>query len=122
MAAVKLDENVPDSVATILRNAGHDVALARDEQLTGVPDDRLLEVAVEEGRVLISFDRGLANIVQHPPVGTAGIVVLRLREQTLPRIRHVAATLAHLLTGRTIAGRLWVLDESQVRVWPRAPG
>ena len=40
MPAVKLDENVPDSVGTILRAAGHDVALARDQQLTGVADDR----------------------------------------------------------------------------------
>jgi hypothetical protein len=43
---VKLDENVPDSVGAILREAGHDVALARDEQLTGVPDDQLLTAAM----------------------------------------------------------------------------
>jgi len=49
---VKLDENVPDSVGTILREAGHDVALARDEQLAGVPDDRVLTVAASEGRVI----------------------------------------------------------------------
>ncbi|MBM3818986.1 MAG: hypothetical protein FJW14_08220 [Acidimicrobiia bacterium] len=122
MASVKLDENVPDSVGTILRDAGHNVMLARDEQLAGVPDERLLEAAVAEGRALISFDRGLANIVQHPPAGTAGIVVLRLREQTLPRIRLVAGTLASLLTSQRIAGRLWVIDESHVRVWPRGHG
>jgi hypothetical protein len=40
--AVKLDENVPDSVGTILREAHHDVAVARDEQLAGVPDGHLL--------------------------------------------------------------------------------
>jgi hypothetical protein len=32
---VKLDENVPDSVAGILRQAGDDVALARDQDLVG---------------------------------------------------------------------------------------
>jgi hypothetical protein len=36
---------------------------------------------------LISLDRGLANVIQHPPGNTAGIVVLRLGEQTLPRVR-----------------------------------
>lgn len=45
MAAVKLDENVPDSVATVLREAGHDVALARDQQLVGAVDERVLSVA-----------------------------------------------------------------------------
>jgi len=46
--SVKLDENVPDSVGTILREAGHDVAFARDEQLAGVPDDQVLTTAASE--------------------------------------------------------------------------
>jgi predicted nuclease of predicted toxin-antitoxin system len=122
VATVKLDENVPDSVATILREAGHDVALARDEQLAGVPDDRVLTVAASEGRVLVSFDRGFSNVIQHPPAATAGIVVIRLGDQTLPRVRQVAATLASLLTTERVQGRLWVLDESRLRIWPRGPG
>jgi predicted nuclease of predicted toxin-antitoxin system len=122
VALVKLDENVPDSVGTILREAGHDVALARDEQLAGVPDDRVLTVAASEGRVLVSFDRGFSNVLQHPPAATAGIVVIRLGDQTLPRVRQVAVTLALLLTTERIQGRLWVLDESRLRIWPRGPG
>jgi len=121
VAAVKLDENVPDSVAAILREAGHDVAFARDERLAGVPDDRLLLVASSEGRVLVSLDRGLANVIQHPPLNTAGIVVLRLGEQTLSRVRQAATTLAGLLATEPIAGRLWVLSESRLRIWPRGP-
>ena len=122
MPAVKLDENVPDSVGTILRDAGHDVMVARNEQLAGAPDDRLLTMAVAEGRVLITFDRGFANVIQHPPNGTAGIVVIRLGDQTLPRVRQVAVTMARLLTSERVAGRLWVLNESRLRIWPRAPG
>ena len=104
MPAVKLDENVPDSVGTILREAGHDVALARDEQLAGVPDDWLLTAATREARVLVSFDRGLANVIQHPPEATAGIVVIRLAAQTLPRVRQVARTLAAWLTTEHVVG------------------
>jgi predicted nuclease of predicted toxin-antitoxin system len=121
VSAVKLDENVPDSVGTILRDAGHDVVLARDEQLAGVPDDRLLTAASGEGRTSVSFDRGFANVIQHPPHATAGIVVIRLREQTLPRVRQVALTLARLLTAERVDGRLWVVDESRLRIWPRGP-
>jgi predicted nuclease of predicted toxin-antitoxin system len=122
VSAVKLDENVPDSVGTILRQAGHDVALAREQRLGGVSDDQLLAVAAGEGRVLVSFDRGLANVIQHPPAMTAGIVVIRLGEQTLPRVRQVAVTLADLLMRERIAGRLWVITESRLRIWPRGPG
>lgn len=122
MPAVKLDENVPDLAATILRQAGHDVALAREEQLAGAPDSHVLTVARNEGRVLISLDRGFANVLQHPPEATAGIVVIRLHAQTLPRIRRVAEVLGDLLVNRPVKGRLWVLDESHLRIWPRGPG
>ena len=73
MASVKLDENVPDSVGVILREHGHDAALARDEQLTGADDDRILTVASGEHRVLVSLDRDFTNILRHPPEATAGM-------------------------------------------------
>jgi len=119
MAAVKLDENVPDSVAALLRQAGHDVALARDQKLAGAPDDRLLAVAASEGRTLVTLDRDFTNILAHPPATTAGIVVIRLQHQTLPRIRAVATSLAARLAQESARGRLWVLDESRLRIWPR---
>jgi predicted nuclease of predicted toxin-antitoxin system len=119
VAAVKLDENVPDSVGVILSSGGHEVALARDQQLAGVDDARLLAVAGREGRVLISLDRDFSNILRHPPEATAGIVVLRLRDQSLPRIRRAASTLSDLLRVEPARGQLWVLDESHLRVWPR---
>lgn len=104
MPTVKLDENVPDSVGTILRKGGHDVAFTRDEQLAGVPDDQVLSMSADEGRVLVSFDRGFTNVIHDPPGATAGVVVIRLREQTLPRVRQVAATLAGFLTTEPIQG------------------
>lgn len=122
MPAVKLDENVPDLLGRILQEAGHDVAFAREQQLSGAPDDHLLRAAVTEGRVLLTFDRGFANVIQHPPGATAGVVVIRLREQTLPSIRRLAVTLAGLLTTEHVVGRLWVLSESRLRIWPRGRG
>jgi len=119
VASVKLDENVPDSVGVILREHGHDAALARDEQLAGVDDDRILTVANAEGRVLVSLDRDFTNILRHPPEATAGIIVIRLQQQTLPLIRRAAHTLGELLSRESARGRLWVLDESRLRIWPR---
>lgn len=122
MAAVKLDENVPDGVAGLLRAAGHDVALAREQQLAGANDDRLLAVASSEGRTLVTLDRDFTNILRHPPAASAGIVVIRLQDQTLPRIRQVATSLAERLRQESAKGRLWVLDESRLRIWPRGHG
>jgi predicted nuclease of predicted toxin-antitoxin system len=120
VATIKLDENVPDSVADILRQEQHDVSLARDEQLAGVVDEDLLEVASSESRVLVTLDRDFSNTLRHPPEGTAGIVVIRLGEQTVPRIRECAVRLAKFLTSEPVQGRLWIIDEARLRIWPRS--
>jgi predicted nuclease of predicted toxin-antitoxin system len=115
---VKLDENVPDSVATTLRDAGHDVALARDEQLVGADDERVLSVATAEGRVLITLDLDFTDIRRHPPQATPGIVVFRLHAQTITAMRLAATACGALMQREPIAGRLWILDESRLRIWP----
>ena len=118
MASVKLDENMPDAAAEILRSAGHDVALARDDGLAGQDDDRLGGVAASEGRVLVTLDLDFADIRRHPPAATPGLVVLRLHRQTLGLMRRAAIALGDLLTSEPVAGKLWVVDEARVRVWP----
>jgi len=119
VAAIKLDENVPDSFGQTLSQSGHDVALARDEELAGAADERLLAVATSENRVLISLDRHFTNILQHAPETSAGIAVVRLHRQTLPAMRRAAMALGNLLSREIANGRLFVLDESRLRIWPR---
>jgi predicted nuclease of predicted toxin-antitoxin system len=114
----KLDENVPDLMAEILGAAGHDAALARDEELAGVDDEALLGAAVREGRALITFDLHFSDIRRHDPSATSGIVVLRLRSQSLPPVRRAALALADLLTSEPLKGRLWILSDDRLRIWP----
>ncbi|MGE0039579.1 MAG: DUF5615 family PIN-like protein [Vicinamibacterales bacterium] len=121
MAAIKLDENVPDSVAAIFRDAGHDVALARDQQLAGAAHEQLLAIAAGEHRTLVTLDRDFTNILRHPPDTAAGIVVLRPQLQTLSAIRRLAHVVSEHLTTESPSRRLWVIDESKIRIWPRGP-
>jgi hypothetical protein len=85
-ALLKLDENIPDLVAEILGAAGHDVALARDEQLSGVEDETLLGAAITEARALVTFDLHFSDIRRHDPSGTPGI---RRRHALESRLRGV---------------------------------
>ena len=118
MASLKLDENLPDSFAVVLRDGGHDVAFARNEGLAGADDVRLLQAAASEGRALVTLDKDFTNILRHPPAATAGVIVLRLRDQTLPAIQRSARALTQQLYRNTLHGRLWVFDESRLRIWP----
>jgi len=118
VASVKLDENIPDSVRDVLRSAGHDVVTVAEEDLLGASDDAVLRAAASEGRLLVTLDLDFGDILTHPPQSAAGIVVLRPHRQTPTLVRELAASVAALLHQEPIRGRLWVIDEARLRIWP----
>jgi predicted nuclease of predicted toxin-antitoxin system len=71
------DENVPRRALAALRTAGHDV-LAIAETAPGTPDAQVLARARAEGRILLTFDRDMGELiyVQKVPV-PAGVILLR---------------------------------------------
>jgi len=93
-ARFKTDENLPETAATLLRAAGHDVTTALEEGLGGVADPRVAAACRTERRALLTLDRGLGDIRAYPPAEYDGIVVLRLRVQDIDTI---LASVRHLL-------------------------
>jgi predicted nuclease of predicted toxin-antitoxin system len=71
----KLDENLSRSVAELFRSAGHDAMTVREQGLHAAPDDWVFEVAVREGRILVTLDRDLGQVLRFPPDASAGIIV-----------------------------------------------
>ena len=82
---VKIDENLPASVVRIFVERGHAAETALEEGLAGASDERLAEDARKEERLLVTLDRGFADIRAYPPGSHPGIVVLRLPDQR-PRL------------------------------------
>jgi len=71
------NENVPLSVVKGLRDDGHDTAWIR-EDAPGSTDDQVLERAVVEGRVLLTFDKDFGEMVfLRGADGSKGIVLCR---------------------------------------------
>jgi predicted nuclease of predicted toxin-antitoxin system len=118
LTALKLDENLPVVARELLQTAGHDVVTAHEEGLAGADDDTLLTAAKREGRALVTLDLDFPDVRRYDPADSAGMIVLRLRDQTLPMIRRAVVRLADLLLREPTAGRLWILDESRLRIWP----
>ena len=71
----KLDENLPVELLDDLRAAGHEADGLRDEGLIGAPDDVVVDLVRRERRVLLTLDKGVANVRAHPPEAHAGIVL-----------------------------------------------
>ena len=58
----KVDENLPQEVAEILRQAGHDATTVLEQGLGGAADSALEEVFRKEQRALVTLDNGFADI------------------------------------------------------------
>jgi predicted nuclease of predicted toxin-antitoxin system len=113
---IKLDENLGQRGAEILRGGGCDVATVVAQDLCSTSDTTLIEVCRAEGRVLVSLDKDFANTLRFRPSRHAGIVVLRLPEPLRREdIENALQRVLALATSRSPVGRLWIVDDRRIR-------
>lgn len=77
---IKLDENLPLRLVSLLTELGHDVHTPQDEELSGANDARIWESAQSEKRFLITQDLDFSDIRRFEPGTHAGILLVRLQE------------------------------------------
>src|SRR2546421_3131038 len=73
----KLDEDLPRELADDLRRVGHDPDSIVEEGLSGAKDRTVLQAARTAGRVLLTLDKRIASLLQHPVHEHAGVVLFR---------------------------------------------
>lgn len=112
---LKLDENLPVELVAELQRRGHDVDSVAGEGLAGEPDPRIVAAASEEQRVLLTLDKGVANLLRYPPGSHAGVVLLR--PTSAGRRTAFSFALRHLprLEAEALAGRITVVTETGIR-------
>jgi predicted nuclease of predicted toxin-antitoxin system len=114
----KVDENLPEELAQLLRHAGWDAATVVEQELGGAEDHRIEEVCDTENRILVTFDRGFGNIRAYVPGDHPGFIVFRLRSQDKPHVLSVAVRLSRALRQHELENQLWIVEESRIRVRP----
>ena len=112
----KIDENLPDELSQLLLAAGWDSLTVVEQQLGGAQDPQLAQVCRDEGRIIVTFDRGFANIRAYPPGQTSGMIVFRLRSQDKHHVLETAERLVVVLSQREIRNELWIVSESRIRI------
>lgn len=112
----KLDENLPAEMADLFNGAGHDAETVIDQQLGGVSDADLAAVCIQERRAIVTLDIDYSDIRTYRPSAYPGIVVFRLRDQTRDHILEIGTRFLQRLSSRSLAGQLWIVEESRIRV------
>jgi len=113
---VKLDENLPTTLATRLGSLGHDVETVFDEALSGADDDRIWQAVQQEGRFLITQDLDFSDIRKFSPGTHHGLLLVRLRN---PGRLALTELISSLFASQNVAdwrGCFVVMTEKKLRV------
>lgn len=113
---VKLDENLPASLADLLSSRGHDVDSVLSEGLLGRDDPEIAAAAKADGRMLITLDKGFGDIRTYPPGTHPGIIVLRLPDESAGTVRQAVTDLVDHHRLDDLAGTVTVLHHGRLRI------
>ena len=101
------DMGVSMTTVDLLRQAGEAVVHLRDEGLHRLPDDKILEKARREQRVVLTFDLDFGDLLAAGGNATPSVILFRMRNQTpaavTPKLfRVLAACRAELERGAIV--------------------
>ena len=112
----KLDENLHADTAELLRQHGHDCLTVQDQGLRGSSDEEIARVCQNEKRVLVTLDLDFSDVRTYPPGQYAGIIVMRLPDQSRRFVLKVIQRTLLLLDSEPLIGHLWIVDTHHVRI------
>jgi predicted nuclease of predicted toxin-antitoxin system len=116
MARILANENVAGDVVTALQADGHDVTWMRDVG-PGSPDDRVLALALSEGRIVLTFDKDFGELAfRLGQQATPGVILLRPRLRSPDHL--LRFTRAVLAQGHVWEGHFAVAEEGRIRLVP----
>jgi hypothetical protein len=84
--------------------------------MSGRPDPHVATACQLEGRAVITLDKDFSDIRSYPPADYAGIIVFRLSRVDKWRILGTLERLVPILGTQSLAGKLWIVDETRVRI------
>lgn len=112
-----IDNALSPTVASALRNAGHDAIHVRDIGLAAASDVAIFERAAAEGRIVVSADTDFGMLLALRQSAKPSVVLFRLENARTPQ--HQSALLQANLPSLADAlerGSVAVLEEGRIRV------
>jgi predicted nuclease of predicted toxin-antitoxin system len=112
------DVGVSTSTLRALREAGYDAVHLREQNLHRLPDDAILLKAIEEGRIVITFDLDFGDLLATGGGRLPSVIIFRLHNQTPPNVTKRLFDLLALETPRLETGALIIVEDTRYRIRP----
>jgi len=113
---LKLDENLPRDLKTILSGLEHDVRTVDDEGLLSQPDPVVARAAKAESRMLMTLDVEFGDIRKYPPGAHPGIILFRPRSFGLLTVGRFVEEFVRTSDLQGLVGCVAVVEPARVRV------
>lgn len=111
-----LDECVHPRVADLLGDAGHDVSTIASLGLHGATDPRVLEVAVDQGRILVTLDTDFGELLVRTGAGRPSVILVRRADHTPVAVARVVTDVCASCAESLELGAIAVIGERTVRL------
>lgn len=113
---VKVDEDLPEDVATIYTVAGYEATTVRRQSWSGLTDEDLWPRVQAERRWLITADKAFGDIRLFVPGTHAGVILLRADEESRRRYLELANATVRSLRLEDVPGCLIVVTPRGIRI------
>lgn len=116
LPVIKLDEDLSPAVGVPFVEAGCEVRTVRDQGWGGLSDDAIYANVVAGRELLVTGDKGFANILKFPPGTHPGILLLRPDQDTVAQqVALVQAVLREVGVG-PLEGAVTVATPRSIRL------
>jgi predicted nuclease of predicted toxin-antitoxin system len=112
-----IDENLPPRLADLLTDAGHDAVHVRDLDAAGASDPQLIDLALADGRTIVSADTDFgALLVSTGAIAPSVVLVREVVGRQPPELASLLTTCIEQLEAQLTVGAMVALTTTGARV------
>jgi predicted nuclease of predicted toxin-antitoxin system len=113
---IKIDEDLPKDIISLLHEAGYDASGVFEQGMGGWKDPALWKFIQSDNRFLVTADKGFGDIRVYPPGSHNGILVLRPREDGIGPLISLMQRLLSAYSLEELTGSVTVVNPRSIRI------
>ena len=113
------DQCVNKDVIVALKREGFNIITVFDVKLGGADDETIFNYAVNNNRVLLTFDKDFGNILRFNINNSPGVAIIYVENLTKDEIIANALGFFAKFNSSQMKGKLFIIEKSKLRIWRR---